>query len=391
MKVAIVHDWLYTIGGAERVLKQMLKCYPNADVYTLFDKLSDTERAWIGYKKAHTSFLDRIPRVGKLHRTLLPLMPFAVEQWDFSKYDLVISSSYAVAKGVITGPDQVHISYVHSPMRYIWDLQQQYLKESGGQFGLKSLLTRVIFYKMRLWDTASGSRSDAVLANSAFVARRIKKAFGRTADVIYPPVDVTDWAADEPRGDHFLTAGRLVGYKNSRAIVEAFALLPEQKLIVAGEGPEAALLRAIASPNVTFVGFVTDSELRRLMASARAVVLAAEEDFGILAVEAQAEGTPVICLGRGGACENVIANGPRPTGMYFSSPQSTEIATCINMFITRESDFSKAACRGNALTFSAERFCRQFKEFVDNYFNEKVFEIRASRGIVESPYKIAAE
>src|SRR5258706_4978773 len=183
MRVAIVHDWLYVIGGAERVLREFLRLYPGADVFTLFDALTAEERAWIGYERSNTSFLQRVPRIAKIHRSLLPLMPLAVEQLDLSGYDLVISSSCAVAKGVITGPDQIHIAYVHSPMRYAWDLQHQYLRESGAN-RLKGALARMTLHRIRLWDTCSSLRPNAIVSNSAFVARRIKKAFGRDVQVI---------------------------------------------------------------------------------------------------------------------------------------------------------------------------------------------------------------
>ena len=360
MRVAIVHDWLYVVGGAERVLRELLRCYPDADVFTLFDVLKDEERAWIGYEKAQTSFLQHIPRIGKIHRSLLPLMPLAIELLDLSKYDLVISSSCAVAKGVITGPDQVHIAYIHSPMRYAWDLQHQYLSEAGGWFGLKRMLARVLLSRIRLWDASSGGRPNHLIANSAFIRRRIKKVFGRDATIVHPPVDVAASISGARQGDHFLAAGRLVSYKNVRAVVEAFKLMPEHKLIVAGSGPEGEKLKGLAGPNVTFTGFVDDAEMRRLMATARALIFAAEEDFGIIPVEAQAEGTPVIALGRGGALETVIGEGPRQTGMFFDEPTPSAIAACVNAFVVREAAFSREACRAQAQTFTAARFRREF-------------------------------
>jgi len=387
MRVAIVHDWLYVIGGAERVLKELLRCYPGADVFTLFDVLSDEERAFIGFEKSRTSFLQRIPRIGKIHRALLPLMPLAIEQLDLSGYDLVISSSCAVAKGVITGPDQMHIAYVHSPMRYAWDLQHQYLSENRGPFGLKAALARILLHRIRTWDTVSGLRANVIVANSAYVARRIKKAFGREANVIHPPADAMPHAASEPRASHFLVAGRLVSYKNTRAVIEAFKLMPEQKLIVAGTGPEAASLRAAAGPNVTFAGYVSDAEMRRLMAASRALIFAGEEDFGIVPVEAQAEGTPVLALGRGGARETVIADGPGQTGMFFEKPDADNIAACVNAFLAKEAVFSKAACQAHARTFSAERFQRQFKALVDREMQRMSFEVHSARAVQPPPQR----
>jgi glycosyltransferase involved in cell wall biosynthesis len=364
MRVVVVHDWLYIAGGAERVLKEILTCFPGADLFTLFDVLTPEQRGRIGYETSHTSFLQRIPGISKIHRSLLPLMPFAIEQFDLSGYDLIISSSCAVAKGVITGPDQLHISYVHSPMRYAWDLQHRYLRESTGKFGLKRLAARLMLHSIRTWDSCSGLRPDAIVANSAYVGRRIKKAFGRAVHVIHPPVDVAVKSTPRQKSNYFLAAGRLVSYKNTRAIVEAFRLLPDRTLVVAGTGPEEKLLQSIAGPNVTFTGFVSDDEMRCLMGSGKALIFAAEEDFGIVPVEAQAEGTPVLALGRGGARETVIGEGRNRTGMFFDDPSPDEIAACVGAFISESSAFSPEACQLNAKAFSAERFRRQFKGFV---------------------------
>lgn len=375
MRVAIVHDWLYVIGGAECVLKEILRCYPGSDVFTLFDVLTTADRAWIGYEKSRTSFLQRVPWIAGMHRNLLPLMPYAVEQFDFSGYDLVISSSCAVAKGVITGPDQLHVAYVHSPMRYAWDLQHQYLRNTNA---LKRALARVLLHHIRVWDTTSSPRPNVIIANSAYVGRRIKKAFGREVQVVWPPVNVPPVARASTRLKHFLAAGRLVSYKNTRAIIEAFNVMPELALVVAGAGPEERQLRAIAGPNVTFAGSVTDEELRSLMATARALIYAAEEDFGIVPVEALSEGTPVIALGRGGAKEIVIVDGPGRTGMFFEEPSARHIAACVNAFLAREAEFTREACHSSAQRFSAERFRRQFKSLVDNEMEQMNRQIQIS-------------
>src|SRR5215213_5838803 len=183
-KVAIVHDWLYTIGGAERVLSAITRCFPNATVYTLFDTLTDDQRAEIGRFRPQTSFLQRMPAIASRHRLYLPLMPLAIEQFDLSNYDLVISSSHAVAKGVLTGPDQLHLSYVHSPMRYAWDLQHEYLREAGLEKGVRSWMARLLLHRMRMWDSRTAYGVDGWVANSHFVARRIQKIYGRKAVVI---------------------------------------------------------------------------------------------------------------------------------------------------------------------------------------------------------------
>jgi glycosyltransferase involved in cell wall biosynthesis len=364
MRVALVHDWLYIRGGAERVLEGILRSFPQADVHCLFDILSEEDREKIGYKTSKTTFIQRMPNLRKLHRSYLPLMPMAIEQLDLSQYDVVISSSHAVAKGVITGPDQLHISYVHSPMRYAWDLQHQYLRESNMQRGLKSMIARTFLHQMRIWDVRTANGVDEYIANSRFVARRIQKLYGRRSAVINPPVLVPDALGREEKQNFFLTASRLVPYKNTRVIIEAFATLPDQYLLVAGTGPELARLKEIAPPNVTFLGFVEDQHLHHLMAQARAFVFAAEEDFGIVVVEAQGRGTPVIALGRGGAVETVEVDGTEPTGMFFSHATPTSIAEAVRGFIDREADFTPENCHRNALRFANDRFDEAFSEFV---------------------------
>ena len=365
MRVAVVHDWLYVIGGAERVLHEILKCFPDADVFTLFDALSDKDRNWIGIRSLKTSFLQNMPFIKTKHRHYLPLMPFAIEQFDLSSYDLVISSSYAVAKGVITGPDQIHVSYTHSPMRYAWDLQHSYLRESGFNRGIAGALVRVILHAIRIWDTRTAHGPDVIIANSHFVARRIRKIYGRHARVIHPPVTLARCRETPKKGRHFLVASRLVAYKNVDAVIDAFAAMPDLELIVAGDGPERERLRAKAPSNVTFVGFVSDDHLRDLMASARAFVFAAEEDFGIVTVEAQAEGTPVLVLGRGGSRETVVTEGPHCTGMFFERPEPALIANCVREFTRIEHSLSSQACRQQAESFSAESFRRKLLRVID--------------------------
>ena len=366
MRVAVIHDWLYIVGGAERVLQGILRCYPDADVFCLFDILPDQDRARMGFPRSNTSFIQKLPFLKKYHRQYLPLMPLAIEQLDLSQYDLIISSSHAVAKGVLTGPDQIHISYVHSPMRYAWDLQHQYLRESGLVKGIKSLLARTLLHKMRLWDTRTANAVDEYVANSRFIGRRIRKLYGRAASVIYPPVDVPETFAPVRKEGFFLTASRLVPYKNTRAIVEAFKHMPDDRLLVAGRGPEMERLKAIATPNVTFLGFVEDGHLARLMSAARAFVFAAEEDFGIVVVEAQGRGTPVIAYGKGGARETVVADGAAPTGLFFDRPEPEAIVAAVEEFKEREAEFTPENCYAHARRFSTERFDREFKDFVES-------------------------
>jgi glycosyltransferase involved in cell wall biosynthesis len=364
-------------------LRSILRCLPDADVFTLFDVLSEDDRAAIGFSVAHTSFLQRMPGIARRHRLYLPLMPLAIEQFDLSNYDLIVSSSYAVAKGVITGPDQLHLAYVHSPMRYAWDLQHQYLAESRLTSGIRSVFARALLHYMRIWDSRTSHGVDAYMVNSRFVGRRAQKIYGRSTRVIYPPVSVPATAPRRgAKQNFFLTASRLVAYKNIRAVVEAFREMPDQHLVVAGSGPDSARLKAIAGPNVTFVGFVSNAELRRLMAEARAFIFAAEDDFGIVPLEAQSEGTPVIALGRGGVRETIRTEGPDPTGMFFDEPTSSAIAAAARSFMLRAADFSPAACHANALRFSEARFETQFKQFVSEQF--AAFQTRIKTGHVQS-------
>jgi glycosyltransferase involved in cell wall biosynthesis len=368
MRVAIVHDWLYTIGGAERVLQGMLRCFPNAELFCLFDHLSAAEKAQIGYRTSRTSFLQRMPFVRRNHRLFLPLMPLAVEQLDLRGFDVVISSSYAVAKGVLTGPDQLHISYVHSPMRYAWDLQEDYLEESRLARGVFGWLSRILLHGIRVWDVRTAHGVDCYMANSRYVARRIRKLYGAEATVVHPPVRVPDTLPAAEKGSFFLSASRLVSYKNVRVLIEAFSHLPEQQLLVVGIGPDFAALKEMAGPNVRLVGYVDDTELADLMRSARALLFAAREDFGIAPVEAQALGTPVIALGRGGARETVVADGPAPTGLFFDTATPEAVAWAVRRFLESERRYTPAQCHAHAKRFSEARFDREFTAFVQESF-----------------------
>lgn len=368
MRIAIVHDYLYTVGGAEKVLQSMLECFPHADLYSLFDTLSAEDKARIGYRDCKTTFLQKMPGIAQRHRLYLPLMPIAVEQIDVSSYDLVISSSWAVAKGILTGPDQLHISYVHSPMRYAWDLQHEYLRVSGLEHGLKSWIARALLHRLRLWDVRTANGVDDYLANSQFIARRIGKAYGRSAHVIYPPVAIPASIPSGPKADYFITASRFVPYKNVDKIIHAFRRLPGEKLMVVGDGPEMHNLRQIAGDNVTFTGFVSTDELRRLLAAARAFIFAAEEDFGIAPVEAQAHGTPVLALRRGGVRETVLERGDESTGIFFDNPSPESIAGAVSTFMRLETAFRREHCHANARRFAKERFINEFGGFVNQRF-----------------------
>jgi glycosyltransferase involved in cell wall biosynthesis len=368
MRVAIVHDWLYTIGGAERVLQGMLRCFPHAELFCLFDHLPEADRARIGYRLSHTSFLQRMPLVRRNHRFFLPLMPLAIEQLDLRGFDVVISSSYAVAKGVLTGPDQLHISYVHSPMRYAWDLQEDYLEESRMARGPFGWLSRILLHGIRVWDVRTAFGVDLYVANSRYIARRIRKLYGAEATIIHPPVRVPDMLEPVLKENYFLSASRLVSYKNVRVLIEAFSLLPEQQLVVVGAGPDYEALKKLAGPNVRMQGFVDDEALAGLMGRARAFLFAAREDFGITPLEAQALGTPVIALGRGGARETVVSDGPAPSGLFFDTATPEAVAWAVRRFIESERRFAAAHCHAHAKRFNEARFDREFGSFVHDSF-----------------------
>ena len=247
LKVAIVHEWFVTYAGSERVVEQILNVFPQADLFALVDFLQDDERGFLGGRQVHTSFIQRLPKARTAFRNYLPLMPLAVEQFDLSAYDLVISSNHAVAKGVITGPGQVHISYVHTPIRYAWDLQHQYLRESGLDSGLKSWIAKVSLHYLRMWDAHTAHGVDAFLANSKYIARRIRKVYGRDAAVVYPPVDIARFELRADKEDYYLAASRMVPYKRMPMIAEAFAAMPDKQLVVIGDGPELDRVKALAT------------------------------------------------------------------------------------------------------------------------------------------------
>ena len=365
MKVAIVHEWLASYAGAERVVEQMLQVFPEADVFAVVDFMSEKDRSFLRGRKVQTTFIQRLPGAKKHFRSYLALMPIAIEQLDVSGYDLVLSSSHAVAKGVLTGPNQFHISYVHSPVRYAWDLTHQYLAESGLTHGVKSWAARLVLHYIRLWDVRTANGVDRFLANSRFIARRIKKVYGRSADVIYPPVDVDSFPMEAQKDDYYLTASRMVPYKKVRLVVEAFNAMPEKKLVVIGDGSEYRKIQAAAGPNIMLLGYQPNAVLKEKMQHARAFVFAAEEDFGITPVEAQACGTPVIAYGRGGALETVVPLGrPAPTGLFFSEQTPESICEAIHRFECHDREICAENCRQNAEQFSTERFCREFYDYV---------------------------
>lgn len=360
LKIAIVCDWLVTYAGAEKLLSQILTCFPHADLFSLIDFLSPEDRLQLANKKARTTFIQKLPFAKKNYRYYLPLMPLAIEQLDVSQYDVVISSSHAVAKGIITGPDQVHICCTLSPIRYAWDLQHQYLQELSG---IKSYLARYFLHKMRIWDYRTANNVDHFIAISHFIARRIWKIYRREASVIYPPVDTQLFIPGGTKEDFYLTASRMVPYKKIDLIVDSFASMPDKKLIVIGDGPDFLKIKKKATKNIEILGFQPTETLIHYMQKAKAFVFAAEEDFGIAPLEAQACGTPVIAYGKGAVLETIRGlNHDNPTGIFFNEQSVSSINRAVHDF--EKINFSIESCVNNSARFSVALFQQLFKEFV---------------------------
>jgi glycosyltransferase involved in cell wall biosynthesis len=359
--VGFVHDWLPVYAGAERVLEQMIQVCPDSDVYSLIDFLSEDQRAFLQGKTVETSFIQRLPFAERAYRYYLPFAPLAVEQFDLSAHDVVVSSSYAVAKGALTRSDQLHISYVHSPIRYAWDLYHEYLEAEGFTDRVRNLLARPILHYMRLYDVCTAPRVDVFVANSQHVARRIWKRYRRRAHVVYPPVDISRFSVQHEKEDYYLTMSRLVSYKRMDLVVRAFNEMPDKQLYVIGDGPERDRLERLAGPNVDVLGYQPDEAAAHYLQNARAFVFAAEEDFGIVPVEAQACGTPVIAYGRGGATETVV---PGETGLFFRRQDAEAVRDAVAEFEDLERQLKPREIRAHAEQFDVAAFRSAFSEIV---------------------------
>ncbi len=376
--VGIVADWLVTYAGAERVIKEFLDIFPESELYSIVDFLQPEARNELHGKHAVTSFIQNLPKSKNNYQKYFPLMPLAIEQLDVSSHDIILSSSHAVAKGILTGPDQLHISYVHSPIRYAWDLQHQYLREAGFNKGIKASIVKYLLHKIRLWDYRTANGVDHFIANSQFISRRIKKVYNRESTVIYPPVDVERFTLNDKKEDYYFTASRMVPYKRIDLIVEAFSKMPEKKLIVIGDGSEIGKVKSKASKNVEILGYQPNHIMLEHMQNAKAFVFAAEEDFGITPVEAQACGTPVIAFGKGGSLETIRPLGvDNPTGLFFSEQTIESIISQVNAFERNVEIFEPENCRLNSLRFSSLRF----KNEMDNFINDKWLKFQESKKI----------
>lgn len=374
MTLAIVHDWLVTAGGGENVLSEVLKAFPGTPVSALIDKMSEDDHERLGIPHARTTAMQGIPNVEQNYRSWLPLMPAAMRTLDFRAASTVLSISHSVAKAPRLRDDQKLLCLCLSPMRYAWDLRDQYLRESGLDRGFKGLLAGALLDHMREWDKRTSGRVNHYASISKYIADRVKRAYGRDSDVIYPPVD-TEYYTPQPQGSvrgapqgheitgpYYVTASRFVPYKRVDLIVRAFAGTPERKLVVVGDGPDSAKVRAAASGvrNVIFTGQLDRNFLRAWVRGARAFMFAAEEDFGIAPVEAQACGVPVIAYGKGGALETIV---DRATGLFFAEQTVESIRDAVSRF--EAATFSPDACRANAERFSAERFRAALTDWVN--------------------------
>ncbi|MDB9311742.1 glycosyltransferase [Spirulina sp. CS-785/01] len=374
MKTALVHEWLTpeATGGSELVVREILECI-EADLYALIDFESVNPDSYLYQRQIGTTFLQHFPQAKNGVQKYLPLLPLAIEQLNLEEYDLILSSSHAVAKGVLTRPHQLHICYCHTPMRYAWDLTFDYIQNSRLGKGIIGAFTRLILHYMRLWDTLSANRVDYFIANSKHIARRIWRCYRRPAEVIYPPVNIDRFSLETQKEDFYLIVSRLVSYKRVSLVVEAFNQLG-LPLVVIGSGPELPYLQKLARPNIQVLGMQSDGVVEDYMKRAKAFVYAACEDFGIAPVEAQACGTPVIAYGAGGTLETVrdVRQFPETaTGVWFSPQTPTGLQEAVEAFERDlQGKIRPEQCYENARQFSPTLFQQRYQKFIKQCCND---------------------
>tara|TARA_A100001015_G_C15018398_1_gene726701 strand:+ start:1607 stop:2764 length:1158 start_codon:yes stop_codon:yes gene_type:complete len=374
MKIALVYDWYTQIGGAEKCNLSINNIWEGVENYALIDFLSDHQRKkFLKNKTVKTSFVQKLPFARKSYRNYFLFFPFAIEQFDLREFDLVISSSSSISKGVITNHNQFHVSYVHSPARYAWNLYHDYLIDSGLKKSFKGFFAKIILHYFRLWDKFTSDRPDFYIANSVNVSKRIKKIYNKESVVIYPPVDVDMFKLGDESSNYFVTSSRMVPYKKIDLIVDAFSKT-KHKLIVIGDGPEMKKVKAKSSSNIDIMGFVEKEKMIKITQKARAFIFMAEEDFGIAPVEAQACGIPVIAYGKGGILETILGKfqgqkiSLKDTGIFFREQTKESLLEGVDFFIENEAKFNKQTIRQNALRFSVQRFEFEIKKtVVENY------------------------
>lgn len=371
IRVALVHDWLTGMRGGEKCLEAIADLFPRADIFTLVH-LKGKVSEGIEAHPIHTSFIQRLPFPARFYRQYLPLFPAAVERFDLSGYDLVISTSHCVAKGAMASPGACHVSYCFTPMRYAWDQYQAYF---GHLRGPRRWVTDLLLERLRRWDVASAARPDEFLTISAFVAERIRRYYGRRARVVHPPVNTAFFAPGPGPADYYLAVAALVPYKRLDLAVKAAPLLGYPLKIV-GSGPEERSLRGLAGPGVEFLGWVGDEQLRSLYQGCRALLFPGEEDFGLAPVEAMACGRPVVAFGRGGVTETVTGLGAAgaagaPTGVFFDRQDPQALAGAVRTLEGNMAAFEPSAGRLRALLFSPERFRKSLLEAIAETWRRK--------------------
>jgi len=377
LSYALVHEWLTpkATGGSELVVKEILK-YIDADVYALIDFESTNPESYLFGRSIGKTFLQNFPLAKNGVQKYLPFLPLAIEQLDLRNYDIILSSSHTVAKGVITTPQQLHICYCHATMRFAWDLTFDYLAHSFMGQGIQGMMTRYLLHRLRQWDVLTANRVDYFAANSQHTASRIWRYYRRPAEVIYPPVNIDRFSYQTNKEDYYLIVSRLVSYKKVSLIVEAFNQL-KLPLIVIGTGPQLSKIRQLAQPNVQILGFQPDDVVEKYMAGAKAFVYAAYEDFGIAPVEAQACGTPAIAFGAGGTSETVrdIRQHPESgTGILFQEQSVIAIVDAVKTFIAYEGKFNPEVAQSHAANFSPDIFKQRYLEFVDRCHSQRLKE-----------------
>ena len=373
LNYALVHEWLTpkAKGGSELVVKEILQ-HIDADLYALIDFESVNPESYLYQREIKTTFLQKFPQARNGVQKYLPLLPIAIEQLDLSQYDVILSSSHAVAKGVLTNHHQLHICYCHTPMRYAWDLTFDYLKGDRKGQGLQGIIARYILHRLREWDVISANRVDYFIANSHHTARRIWRCYRRSAKVIYPPVDLDKFGFESQKDDFYLTISRLVSYKQICLIVQAFNQL-KKPLVIIGEGSQLLEIRQLAEPHVQVLGWQPLNVVKQYITKAKAFVYGACEDFGIALVEAQACGTPVIAYGKGGALETVkdIRQYPQDgTGLLYKVQQPEALIEAVQIFEELPTKIDPENCRLQAAKFDPTVFKQSYLKYIEDCYAE---------------------